>query len=699
MGKKKLRAQITVYAGLVFGIILSLVLVLIESAVCAGAKTRINSMVNVGVQSLFSQYSRPVLDRYEVFGGVISEPDEVEHSLYEYIRENCKETGGFNPYGVTLSGVSADEIKMLTDDGGKYFYEEITEYMKYGQFDSSILEFVPQMTETGKKENIETVSEELTKRQKEASKIDGKILKLLMYVEGVRTTSSGFAQSFGKLQGAGSFVKKICPDGTGFGQTGVTEQQVYQSVSGKYFNITEKLEDLKGELDWIIFVYNYPLTKGIFADGGFRLKASDILSVIHETQKKVEQSLNLIEEIEADTNTFMENLSVSRGVLNANQESLGADVGTAFAQEFDELGKYSTGEANTLCNLNQLKQQLLNCQSALSGMEGAVGGLVECYMDIDCIGEVYGMVDDCIVVCRQYPGSEIQFNYGGITLGKGKSLEVLEKLKAVFTNNQLRMVLEDVSSVSGNKSEYKDLSSMYCNAADGAFSVNLDLECLYQDFLYNKYIDLHFANYLNPNTEGILQYETEYILGKKSGDTENLKEVVSQLVSLRFAMDFSYIICDTAKKQECVTMAASLLGFTGVYGIIKLGEYLLLAAWAYGEAVNDVKILMAGGKVSLVKTSEQWKTKLEDIVSSNVTEVADSNAAGLEYGEYLQLLLFLENKETKVFRTMDVMELNMISAGYPHIRMYRYLYGIKCGVSFAYYYGKYQYTQSVEFHY
>lgn len=699
MGKKRLKAQITIYAGLVFGIILSLLLVLIESAVCAGAKTRINSMVNVGVQSLFSQYSRPVLDKYEVFGGVISEADKVEQSLYDYIQENSRDDGGFNPYGVALSGVSVDEIKMLTDDSGKYFYEEITEYMKYGQFDSSILEFVPQMTETGKKENMETVSEELTQRQKEASKIDGKILKLLMYVEGVKTTSSGFAQSFGKLKGAGSFVKRICPSGTGFGQTGISEQQIYQAVSGKYFNITEELEDLKGELDWIIFVYNYPLTRGIFADGGFRSKASDILAVIRETQKKVEQSLDLIAEIEADTGALLENLSVSRGVLNANRDSLGDNVSTAFAQEFDELGKYGTGEANTLCNLSVLKQQLLNCQAVLSGMEDAVGGLAGCYMDIDCIGEVYGMIDDCIAVCRQYPGSEIQFNYGGITLGKGKSLEVLEKLKDVFTNNQLRMVLEDVNSVSGNKSAYQDLSSMYCNVADGAFSVNLDLECLYQDFLYNKYIDLHFANYLNPNTEGILQYETEYILGKKQGDTENLKEVVSQLVSLRFVMDFSYIICDTAKKQECVTMAATLLGFTGVYGIIKLGEYLLLAAWAYGEAVNDAKILMKGGKVSLIKTSEQWKTKLEDIVSDTVTEGTDSNATGLQYGEYLQLLLFLENKETKIFRTMDVMELNMISQGYPHIRMYRYLYGIKCSALFGYYHGKYQYTQSVEFHY
>lgn len=171
------------------------------------------------------------------------------------------------------------------------------------------------------------------------------------------------------------------------------------------------------------------------------------------------------------------------------------------------------------------------------------------------------------------------------------------------------------------------------------------------------------------------------------------------MVTLRFTMNFSYIICDTEKKKECLGMATALLGFTGVHGIIKLGEYLLLAAWSYGEAVNDVKILMDGGTVSLVKTSKEWKTKLEDIVSKTVTDDTQSNDAGLAYNEYLQLLLFLENKEKKIFRTMDIIELNMITQGYPHIRMYRYLYGIKGTVLFEYYHGKYQYTQRTEFHY
>ncbi|MCM1467600.1 MAG: DUF5702 domain-containing protein, partial [Alistipes sp.] len=641
----------------------------------------------------------PVLDKYEVFGGVTGDRTDVEQSLYQYIKENCDIRSGFDPYGVTLKGVSLEEIKMLTDNNGEYFYDEITGYMRYGQFDNSIMDFVPQMEESAKTKNMEEVTEELTKRQKEAGKIDGKILKLLMYVEGVKTTSTGVARFFGKLSGTDNFVKRICSNGKAKSNVGVEEDLVYQAVSGKYYSVTEKLEDLKGELDWIIYVYNYPLTRGYFFDGGFRSGAYDILSVIQKTQEKIDQSLSLIEEIRQDTRTLMGNLSASRGVLDKNRASLSDSVNTAFSQEFDELEKYETGEANSLCDLDTLNRQLLDCRNVLTEMEGAVSGLAGCYMDIDSIGGVYGMIDDCIAVCSQYPAGSIQFNYGGLSLGEGMSLDALEKIKNVLTNNQLKLVIDDVGSISTNSSSYKDLSSMHCGFSMSDNSPDTDPQKLYEDFLYNKYIDIHFSNYRSPNKEGLLQYETEYVLGKKAGDKENLKEVISQLILLRFTMDFSYIICDTEKKNECLAMATALLGFTGVYGIIRLGEYLLLAAWAYGEAVNDVKILMDGGTVSLVKTSREWKTKLEDIVSKTITGDSGGNENGLDYGEYLQLLLFLENKEKKIFRTMDIMELNMIAKGYPHIRMYRYLYGIKGNVLFAYYHGKYQYTQSIEFHY
>ncbi|MDD6571741.1 MAG: DUF5702 domain-containing protein [Thermoflexaceae bacterium] len=707
MEKKQMNAQITIFASLVFGIMISLFVVMIESAVSAGAKTRINSIVNVGVQSLFSQYSRPLLEKYEIFGGVIGSQEDILDYLNRYIYENCSRDSkslfglDFDPYGIRLSETNLMECNMLTDNNGEYFYEEIIEYMKYGQFDDSIMEFVPEMLEVSGQETVETVSGELTQRQKEAAKIDAKVLKLLMYIEGVKTTSSGFVQFFGKLSGADSFVKKICVNGTNYGQTGVYNQMVYDAVKSHYYDIITELEGLKGDLDMIIAIYNHPLTKGVFADEGFRWHAGEILSVVTQTIEKTDMALEIVEQIERDKDTLSKNLKQSRAVMENGRESMKEEVAESFSQEFIELEKYALTDGNSLCDITDIRQKLMDNKGILWEMQNAVGGLLGCGMDIDSIGMVYGEIDACMELCRKYHASDMVFHYEGITLGKGKSLELIEKIKNVFSNNVLGLVLEDQKQVSAKKIDYTDLSSMKCPADDSGSSINLSPKALYRDFLYNKYVDSNFSCYTNPNMNGFLEYEMEYILGNQNSDKENLKETVGKLLVLRYVTDFSHIICDMERKQECLQMAAALLGFTGVLGIIKAGQFLLMMAWSYGEAINDIKILMSGGRISLKKTAANWETGLDDIVEKKIIgrDKSHQDEDGLTYNEYLQLLLFLENKEKKIFRTMDVMELNMISRGYPHIRMYQYLYSVRGTSLFSYRGGRQEYAQEFEFHY
>lgn len=703
---KQVKGQITVLAGLSFGIIMTLLVVLIESAICMGARTKMNMAVNLSVQSLFSQYSRPVLERYEIFGGVFEEPDVSKGLLYQYLKKNIDTDDSilsgrntFSPYDIQLSDLVIEEQKMLTDDDGQYFYGEITEYMKYGQFQSDILDLLPEITKSQNVDDLKELNQDLEKRQKEAGKIDAKILKLLMCVEGIKTTSSGLKQSFGHLSGVGHFVKKICVNGTGFGQTGVSHSAIYQAVSGHYYDLPGKLNDLKGDLDFIKYIYFYPATKGMFLDVGYRTNAYNISSELQETMNCIQEAMGLISEIEQEQAALREKMKQTRAILDTKRGKLDAGVVNAYEQEIGLLENYANGSQNKLCNLSEVQQGLCACMEALGTIKAAVDAVALVPMDIDTIDSVYGMIDECIATCRIYPGAQIVFNYDGLSLGKGEHISFLENIKNYFSQNMYRLVIEDFSKVSDKKLVYQDLSSKKCKFSKSSNSLLAGPADLYKDFLFNRYVSQYFSNYLEPNENGLLSYEMEYILGKEDSDSKNLNEVITQLVNLRFAMNLSYILCDMAKKMECEAKATAILGFTGVYAVIKMGQFLLLTAWAYAEAIYDVKILVQGGKVPFIKTMESWKTSLEDVIAMQTKNASVSGTTGLNYSQYLQILMLLQDKNRKTFRTMDMVETNMICAGYGHIRMYHYVYSMKGKVCFFYRRGKHDYEQEFSFSY
>ena len=87
----------------------------------------------------------------------------------------------------------------------------------------------------------------------------------------------------------------------------------------------------------------------------------------------------------------------------------------------------------------------------------------------------------------------------------------------------------------------------------------------------------------------------------------------------------------------------------------------LVLAWAAGEAANDVARLEKGGCVPLMKTDEDWMLSLEGVLE-NLFEgkvLEPENNDGLNYKGYLTLLLFFEDRQAKLIRVMDLIQINM----------------------------------------
>lgn len=191
----------------------------------------------------------------------------------------------------------------------------------------------------------------------------------------------------------------------------------------------------------------------------------------------------------------------------------------------------------------------------------------------------------------------------------------------------------------------------------------VDYECdIASTILFDSYLMDKFVHAATEGAEdnGNLRYELEYLLIGEGSDVDNLKGVVNRLLLMREGANFAYLLTDAGKVAEAYEAAMLLVGYTLIPPLIEATKYSLLLAWAYAESVLDVKVLLAGERNVLVKTKATWRTKLSNLGEiSSMNPKQMGNEEGLNYGEYLQLMLSVADQNELSMRALDIIELNI----------------------------------------
>lgn len=175
-------------------------------------------------------------------------------------------------------------------------------------------------------------------------------------------------------------------------------------------------------------------------------------------------------------------------------------------------------------------------------------------------------------------------------------------------------------------------------------------------YLINRYVLSHFnnKNYM-VNQDSFFKNEVEYILGGELSDRKNEKRVEMALKAMRIPLNLAHIYADPEKRTAVLT-AAQLL----TPGAVAAATQLALATtWAYAEADNDVELLWQGHKVPMVKDKQSWATDLDGAIEGIMGGTAKPDVEkGYDYNQYLQILLFFQDENLKIARTLDLIQIN-----------------------------------------
>lgn len=185
-------------------------------------------------------------------------------------------------------------------------------------------------------------------------------------------------------------------------------------------------------------------------------------------------------------------------------------------------------------------------------------------------------------------------------------------------------------------------------------------ELLFQEFLMEKY-----GCYTKEKKESLLKYQIEYILYGRDNDISNLRECAEHLFLLRSASNYLYLTTqDAVKLNEVRAVATAICSLLCLPELIEALTQMILVIWSMAEAIQDVKTLFEGGKVSLIKTRAEWKLGLSGIFGGggkqNNQGTNTTQLSGISYEGYLRILLaVMLNRNDKTVRSMDIAEMDI----------------------------------------
>lgn len=180
------------------------------------------------------------------------------------------------------------------------------------------------------------------------------------------------------------------------------------------------------------------------------------------------------------------------------------------------------------------------------------------------------------------------------------------------------------------------------------------LEEMEERFFFQEYL-LKYMGYFGEEKENsALAYQLEYLIGGENSDVENLRITANRICMLREASNAAYLFSDEEKKGQAQILASVISFLIGAPEVEELLETSIILGWAYAESIYDVKMLLSGGRIPLVKDESTWHYSLSNALK--LWHEDGESKEGLSYKDYLRTILMFIDNEKLTMRAMNMVE-------------------------------------------
>lgn len=605
----RVKGQVTVFLSLIIMCVFTLICGLLESARTAGARWYMQMAVSSSLDSVFSQYHRPLWDAYRLLYAEYEDEEELAADFEAYLTPYLETE---NWYPMALETAEVTELLTATDDHGRYLEQEILDYMKYGIWDMDF---------------DANTAEDLWKGIREA--------------------------------GA---VKEVAERYRGHAGEALKLEKALEAISESL----QKQEQLKQEGLSELRSYDGP---------GFRKKAEKLI-------REWKRMPGLVETYRKQADALAQSLRKSREAFHGRQEEISGSAQELLEAEIRQYESYVNEDGERRREVESLleisRQHILVAEETIEQAK-EVEQIIDGWDEDDEDDDGPDLPSLWRPVIRNYERLSVpslSFRHG-----------VKDKEKEGWLNQVIRMcgsglmgiVVPEGTEISGGSVDLTEAPS-----ETEVWSADARGTSLADHLIVNEYCGEFFRCFLTDSGSssseetGGAAYELEYLIAGNRLDEDNLSGAVTRLLAVREGLNLLHILSDSQKREEARSLAVLITGAAGVTPLILLTTFLVMSVWALGEAVMDIRGLLAGKQVAIRKSREDWSLDLESLLRMGRQGDFGTGGGerGLGYLSWLKILLLMQDLIQQEYRMMDIIQMN-IRTGQDGFRMRRGVYQVR----------------------
>lgn len=555
--------------------------------------------------------------------------------LYDnYAKNNCDLKGGFRlPVADFMSlkytGTSILYKTCALDYEGELIEKQICEYMKYEIADDVINKIIDEYKAVNSGKDVDNFDEELSECRKNIIDANNNATELKTNIDGIKNYQYN--------------PRNILNNMTGI----INEIKSYDENS---------IEEKDKKFD------------------EFKVEYKNYIEYTLKIQRYYDDSLDNIQNYEKNIESAKEKINSVKIKLDQKKSEMVPESYNAIAAEIEDMNNEISGLDGNLFHISENREELNNQKMIISQVSADMSDIRKDMEDIaqfayalsvyDDTGQFFERMENCVNKANiSIMNFDINKLYNSFSTQEDEennnTVDIIDFTDKIRKDGIINYIVSGGLS-DGKIEDINSLPSGDKSLNGGADWTQYDeTTILKRKVLISQYVLDKFDSYTDDGLDS-LKYQLEYIISGKYSDRENEDVIIDKLLLIREGLNLLFLLGDNAKRQEAYDLALLTTGFTGLPVVIRVTWLLIMGAWAFAESVVDVKDLLDGYKVQVMKTEENWNLSLENASGlKSGDEESKKDRPGLNYENYLRCLLLMNSRQETVYRILDLIQIDM----------------------------------------